>query len=98
MSMLHLISSKNINFLGKGFLACMLSVALLIAGATAFYLRGEKNFGVDFRGGDLLTLSSPNPIDVAQLRGALTPAGLADATIQESQQGGKYYVTVRTPL
>ena len=35
VSMLHLISSKNINFLGKGFIATMCSVALLIAGATA---------------------------------------------------------------
>src|SRR6266513_642669 len=57
IKMLHLISSKNINFLGKGFLACMLSLALLIAGGTAFYIRGDKNFGVDFRGGDLVTLS-----------------------------------------
>src|SRR5437660_1948110 len=62
MSMLHLISSKNINFLGKGFIACMCSLALLIAGASAFYLRGEKNFGVDFRCGDLITLSSPATI------------------------------------
>src|SRR5438309_3463355 len=98
VSMLHLISSKNINFLGKGFLACMCSLALLIAGASAFYLRGEKNFGVDFRGGDLITLSSPNTIDVGQVRDALKPLGLADASIQESAQGGKSYITVRTPL
>ena len=98
MSMLHLISSKNINFLGKGFLACMCSLTLLIAGASAFYLRGEKNFGVDFRGGDLITLSSPNTIDVGQVRDALKPLGLADASIQESAQGGKSYITVRTPL
>src|SRR5437762_2161453 len=52
ISMLHLISSKNFNFLGKGFLACMCSLALIIAGATAFYIRGDRNFGVDFRGGD----------------------------------------------
>ena len=98
ISMLHLISSKNINFLGKGFIACMCSLALLIAGASAFYLRGEKNFGVDFRGGDLITLSSPNTIDVGQVRDALKPLGLADASIQESAQGGKSYITVRTPL
>jgi len=98
VSMLHLISSKNFNFLGKGFLACMCSLALILAGAGAFYVRGEKNFGVDFRGGDLLTLSSQSPIDVGQLRGALEPIGLADASIQESAQVGKYYVTVRTPI
>src|SRR5436305_4055322 len=46
ISMMHLISSQNINFLGKGFLACMCSLALVVAGATSFYLRGEKNFVV----------------------------------------------------
>src|SRR5437899_7420046 len=98
ISMLHLISSQNINFLGKGFLACMCSLALIIAGATSFYVRGEKNFGVDFRGGDLITLSSPQAIDVGKVRAALQPINLADAAIQESNQGGKYYITVRTPL
>jgi SecD/SecF fusion protein len=98
VSMLHLISSQNINFLSKGFIACMCSLALIIAGATSFYLRGEKNFGVDFRGGDLITLSSPKPIDVGQVRDALKRIDLADAAIQESKQGEKYYITVRTPL
>ena len=98
VSMLHLISSQHINFLGKGFLACMCSLALIIAGATSFYVRGEKNFGVDFRGGDLLTLSSPKAIDIGQVRQALTPLNFGDASIQESAQGGKYYITIRTPL
>ena len=98
ISMLHLISSQNINFLGKGFLACMCSLALILAGATSFYIKGEKNFGVDFRGGDLVTLSSPATIDIGQVRDALKPIGLADASIQESTQGGKNYITVRSPL
>jgi SecD/SecF fusion protein len=98
ISMLHLISAQNINFLGKGFIACMCSLALLLAGAAAFYLRGEKNFGVDFRGGDLITLSAPGVIDIGQVRHALQQIGLADASIQESAQGGKSYITIRTPL
>ncbi len=98
ISMLHLISSKHIDFLGKGFLACMCSLALLLAGATAFYIRGERNFGVDFRGGDLITMSAPNKVDVGQVRDALKPIGFADASIQESAQGGKSYITIRTPL
>jgi SecD/SecF fusion protein len=98
ISMLHLISAQNINFLGKGLIACMCSLALLLAGATAFYLRGERNFGVDFRGGDLITFSAPGKIDIGQVRHALQPIGLADASIQESTQVGKSYITVRTPL
>jgi SecD/SecF fusion protein len=98
ISMLHLISAQNINFLGKGFIACMCSLALLLAGAFAFYQRGERNFGVDFRGGDLITLSAPGKIDIGQVRGALKPIGLADASIQESAQVGRSYITIRTPL
>jgi SecD/SecF fusion protein len=98
IKMLHLISSQHINFLGKGLPAVLCSVALIIAGATSFYLKGEKNFGVDFKGGDLLTLSSPKLIDVGQVRNALGSMSIVDASIQESAQGGKYYITVRTPL
>ncbi|HEV2045464.1 MAG TPA: protein translocase subunit SecD [Chthoniobacterales bacterium] len=98
MSMLHLISSKNFNFLGKGFLACMCSLAFILAGATSFYIRGEKNFGVDFRGGDLVSLSAPGKIDIGTVRDTLKPIGFADASIQESQQGNKSYITIRTPL
>lgn len=98
ISMLHLISAQNINFLGKGFIACMCSLALLLAGTFAFYQRGERNFGVDFRGGDLITLSAPGKIDIGQVRGALKPIGFADASIQESTQVGRSYITIRTPL
>src|SRR5213596_2973185 len=99
ISMLHLISAQNINFLGKGFIACMCSLALLLAGAFAFYKRGERNFGVDFRGGDMITLSAPGKIDIGQVRhDALQPLGFADASIQESTQAGKGYITIRTPL
>jgi SecD/SecF fusion protein len=98
IKMMHLISSKNINFLGKGFLACMVSLALLVAGATSFYIRGEKNFGVDFRGGDLLTISTTENVSVHQVREALKPLRLEDALIQESKQGNRTYMTIRSPL
>ncbi len=98
ISMLHLISSKNVNFLGKGWIAVLCSLALLGAGATAFYIRGDRNFGVDFRGGDLLTLSSSREVPVGQVRDALKPLHLDDAPIQESAQGGKNYVTIRSPI
>jgi SecD/SecF fusion protein len=98
ISMLHLISSHNFNFLGKGFLACMCSLALIIAGATAFYIRGDKNFGVDFRGGDLITLSSTQTVAVHDVRQALEPIHLGEALIQQSAQGGKNYITIRSAV
>src|SRR2546428_3240182 len=83
LSMLHLISSKNINFLGKGFLACMCSLALLLAGARAFYLRGERNFGVDFRGGDLITMSATSKLDLRPTPERPNALGRVDASVTE---------------
>ncbi len=98
VSMLHLISSHNINFLGKGFIACMCSLALLIAGATSFVVRGDRNFGVDFKGGDLLSLSAAPNIEVGQVRNALKPLHLDNEPIQESLQNGRNFLTLRLPL
>jgi SecD/SecF fusion protein len=98
VKMLHLISPQHINFLGKGLPAVLCSLALMTAGAVSFYIKGERNFGVDFKGGDLVTLSSPNVIDVGEVRRVVETMNIHDASIQESNQGGKYYITVRTPL
>ncbi|MEP6975470.1 MAG: protein translocase subunit SecF, partial [Spartobacteria bacterium] len=98
ISMLHLISTKPRDFLSKGRIACLCSLALILGGAAVFYARGEKNFGVDFRGGDLATMSAPHKVDVAKVRDALKPLGLADASIQQSQQGERSYITIRSPL
>ncbi|CAN5594374.1 protein translocase subunit SecDF [soil metagenome] len=98
LTMLHLISPKHWNFLSKGWIAGLCSLALVLGGTAAFYARGEKNFGVDFRGGDLATLSAPHKVDVAKVRGSLKPLGLADAAIQQSQQGDRSYITIRSPL
>ncbi len=98
LTMLHLISSQNRDFLGKGLIAVLCSLALIIAGATAFYVRGDRNFGVDFKGGDLLTMSTTQPVSVHQVRETLKPIHLDDAPIQESQQAGKHYITIRSPI
>ncbi len=98
LSMMQLVTTKNWNFLSKGVIAGLCSLALILGGAAAFYMRGEKNFGVDFRGGDLATLSAAHKVDLGTVRGALKPLGLADASIQQSQQADRSYITVRSPL
>ena len=98
ISMLQLIPAHNINFLSKGLLAVLCSLALIIAGATAFTIRGERNFGVDFKGGDLLGMSTTQTVSVAQVREALKPLGMDDAAIQQSKEGGKNFITIRTAI
>jgi SecD/SecF fusion protein len=98
VSMLHLISSKHIDFLGKGLLAVICSLALLAAGATAFVIRGDRNYGVDFKGGDLLSLSAAPTVQVAQVRDSLKPLHLDNEPIQQSLEGARNFITLRLPL
>ena len=98
LSMLHVISSQQFNFLGKGLAAVLCSAALITAGMIAFGIRGEKNFGVDFRGGDLLTLSTAKPVALDRVRDALRPIKMDDAPIQQSRQGNLNYVSIRGPF
>ncbi|MFN2507931.1 MAG: protein translocase subunit SecD, partial [Chthoniobacterales bacterium] len=98
MTMMSLIPPQKFDFMRRGLLATLISVAVLIAGAAAFTMRGERNFGVDFRGGDLLTLSTNNPVSVGDVRQALEPLNLEDASIQKSEQAGRSYITVRSEL
>ncbi len=97
LTMMNAISSQHFNFLSKGLVAVLCSAVLLTAGMVAFGIRGEKNFGVDFRGGDLLTLSTAQPVQVEKVRAALKPLPIETA-IQQSRQSNLNFVSVRGPF
>lgn len=98
VSMASLIKPQNFDFMRRGGIATLISVVVLLISGVVFAMRGEANFGVDFRGGDLLTLSTDRPVAIGDVRKALEPLNLADASIQKSEQAGRSYVTVRSPL
>jgi preprotein translocase subunit SecF len=92
--MLHLISSQRIN--SRQRFSLLHAAGTALAGAMAFYTRGDRNFGVDFRGGDLVTMSAPDKIDIGEVRNALKPIGFGDASIQEFPRGK--VISPGTPL
>jgi SecD/SecF fusion protein len=63
-----------------GKLACVLSVLLILVGIGSGVTRGKKVFGVDFAGGESLTLAFAQRIGEDELRGALDKVGLGDAS------------------
>ena len=61
---------------------------------------GGLNCGVDFKGGNLLELSTePRPVDLETARAALSDLGLGDVQVQNygspSDPGGRYHAMVR---
>ena len=99
MTMASLIKPGKFDFMRRGFLATMISVVVLLISGVVFAMRGEANFGVDFRGGDLLTMSTDKQVAIGDVREALKPLKIDDdSTIQQSEQGGRHYVSIRSPL
>jgi SecD/SecF fusion protein len=82
LKMMHVVRGANFDFLGKRVIVAAISILALVGSMTAFYLNGDKNFGVDFTGGTVLVFKfeKNQPIDV--VRTALEEAGINDSQIQ----------------
>ncbi len=83
LKMTQWVKETKINFMGLRHAAAILSLAILAVSAFIGYQRGMANFGVDFTGGQQLSLEFAQKADVDALRAAL-PRG---AGIQYQRSG-----------
>lgn len=98
LTMANLAPRHQFDFLGKRALAVFVSV-VLIGGSIAFFAkRGADNFGIDFRGGDLLVLDAQPALSVAETRAALESLRLTEETIQLEQAGTQQMLAIRSAV
>lgn len=95
LKMMNMLKDPRFDFLGKWKAALCISVVLLVGSVAAFAVRGEKNFGVDFRGGDLLLFSMEKTVTDAEARAAL---GRTDIVVQTESTGIGKYLQIRAPF
>jgi SecD/SecF fusion protein len=95
LRMLQLIGQTKIDFIGKQNLCYGLSLLAILVGTTAFVLRGNERYGVDFTGGLLQEYRFTEPLQADGLRATLAKVGLGEAVIQ--QFGGPTEWLIRTP-
>ncbi len=94
LTMLDLIPKRKFDFLGKRWLAALFSLLLIGGSIGVFAMRGQSNFGIDFRGGDLLIVESSKPVSVADARQAVDDPAVV---IQYERAGMKELLTFRSP-
>ena len=75
LGMFHLIRSTNVNFMGAAKTLFIITWAFIVLSLGYGVTRGEKLFGVDFRGGDSTTFSFVQKVDVDKIRAAMTGIG-----------------------
>jgi SecD/SecF fusion protein len=80
--MLQFVKQTNIDFLSWAKPAFIASWLLIAVGTAWGIYRGRDTLGVDFAGGDRVTLSFAQKIEVDQIRGALSKAGINESFIQ----------------
>jgi SecD/SecF fusion protein len=98
VSMLDIIPKKKFDFLGKGRITMLTSVGLIVGSVAIFAFNGQKNFGIDFRGGDLMAVSATTPVTVAEARESVDRAGMgANTVIQVEREGETELLTFRSP-
>jgi SecD/SecF fusion protein len=102
--MLHVFNHiPRLNFLGKWPVAFGLSWLLIAAGMYSFVHRGGLNvgkgevYGIDFTGGDTVTLAFQQRVDVDKLRAALEAGGFKEAYLQYASGTGSDELLVKLP-
>jgi len=86
MPMLHIIRSAKLNFMALAKPAFILSWTIILVGiGYGIFVRGHNVLGIDFVGGDKITLTfdpAHKVEKVEDLRAAITKAGVSDPLIQ----------------
>jgi len=83
MRRLHLVPAQTkIDFLGYRRIAFAVS-GMLVALSIVFLAALGLNFGIDFRGGILMEVRTPQPADIAEMRATLNGLGLGEVSLQE---------------
>ncbi|MBI2094645.1 MAG: protein translocase subunit SecD [Candidatus Omnitrophica bacterium] len=84
LRMLHFLKqTPRLNYLKFRRFCYVLSLIVILAGATAFIRRGPGMFGVDFAGGSMQEYRFEKPLAIEALRKSLTEIGHGTATIQK---------------
>lgn len=82
LRMLHIVKAANVNFLKWAKPAFITSWTVILIGLGYGFYRGGNVMGVDFAGGDSVTLTYAQKIPTDQVRQALNDARIGEATIQ----------------
>lgn len=98
ITMANIIPKTSIDFMGKRKLALAFSLLLIFGSGAVFALRGERNFGVDFKGGDRVVFqaeeASKKPA-LDDVRAALKEIGFGEAVVQTEQSAEGEFLTIR---
>src|SRR6266508_4521551 len=98
---MELFKSTNFDFLGKKWPFIIASLVLTIAGFASIFMQGGLKFGIDFKGGALMTVKFAENPPLDKIRAAFARSGKikGEVTVQNfTDPGAKNDVEIGTEL
>jgi preprotein translocase subunit SecF len=80
---MELFKNTNFDFLGKKWPFIIASLVLTVAGFASILVQGGLKFGIDFKGGALMTVKFADKPDLQKIRAALNARIQGENTVQE---------------
>jgi SecD/SecF fusion protein len=98
LNMSQLIGETRIDFLKHRVMWCTISLVVIGVGLIAFFIRGEKNYDIDFTGGTMVSFQTTEPQKTDDVSAALKEQFKEEFTLErltlgaDSQEGiGNYF-------
>ncbi|MEA3391940.1 MAG: hypothetical protein U9Q91_03055, partial [Candidatus Marinimicrobia bacterium] len=90
--MLQFFKKTNYNIIGKGKIAFIVSIVIIVAGIVSLFVQG-LNYGVDFAGGAKIQIKFKESISAEELRSMFTEKDLGNPEIKSSGEN-EYMITI----
>jgi len=94
--MASLINKTKFDFLRTRKTMAFLCVVAMFASISVLVIRGERNFGVDFKGGDLIVLEAKETLTEGDVRKALAEIDQEDSTVQRERSTEREFISIRS--
>ena len=91
---MQLIKDTKIDFLGKRYIALVISTIVIAAGIFSLVTKGGPNYGIDFAGGTEVRVRFATEPDIGDLRSTLSGLGLGEVVIQSFSSGEGIHETL----
>ena len=88
---MRIVKETNIDFMSGSFVAGLLSAGLIFAGVISMVMNGGPKLSIDFKGGTMVAVNFTEPVDINEIRSAMTDVSLDGQSFDFSKEEIKHF-------
>ncbi len=98
-TMRRMLKNLNVDFIKYGKPAAIGSVLLVVVGLAVVFYKGDRIYGIDFAGGDVISVQFKERLDTAKIRAVANSAKIGEIqpTYTSALGGAKEVLEIETP-